>query len=172
MQQSIKLRPWSLDDLDDLVRFANNWQVARFMTDAFPFPYTEAHGRAFIAWAGQDDPVRIFAIEVAGQAVGGIGIHPQGDIHRRNAELGYWLAEPFWGQGIASRAVREAVAFAFDTYAIDRVFARPFGSNAASQRVLEKNHFVLECRLEKVIVKAGELIDECVYAVRRADWQR
>nr|GFD37118.1 acetyltransferase (GNAT) domain protein [Tanacetum cinerariifolium] len=113
------------------------------------------------------DPVHIFAIEVDGQAVGGIGIHPQDDIHRRNAELGYWLAEPFWGQGIISAAIGQAVAFAFQTYDIDRVFARPFGTNLGSQRVLEKNGFVLEGRFEKALVKDGELLDELVYAIRR-----
>jgi RimJ/RimL family protein N-acetyltransferase len=167
MQTAFKLRPWAITDLASLVKHANNWNVAKNMTDKFPFPYSEAAGRGFIAFATQGDPVHIFAIEVGGQAVGGIGIHPQDDIHRRNAELGYWLAEPFWGQGISSAAIGQAVDFAFQTYDIDRVFARPFGTNIGSQRVLEKNGFVLEGRFEKVLVKDGELLDELVYAIRR-----
>jgi Acetyltransferases, including N-acetylases of ribosomal proteins len=162
------LRPWRPADLPNLVKYANNWNIARYMTDKFPHPYSEAAGRDFIEFATADDPVHIFAIEVRGEAVGGIGIHPQTDIHRKNAELGYWLAEPFWGQGIISEAVKKALQFAFDTYDIDRVFARPFGTNTASQRVLEKNGFVLEGRFDKVLFKNGMYEDELIYAVRRS----
>jgi ribosomal-protein-alanine N-acetyltransferase len=172
MKTEFRLRPWQPADLNDLVSYANNWNVAKNMTDKFPFPYTESNGQAFIAFATADDPVHIFAIEVAGQAVGGIGIHPQDDIYRKNAELGYWLAEPFWGRGIISAAIRQAVDFAFKTYAIDRVFARPFGTNSGSQRVLEKNGFVLEGKFEKVLIKDGELLDELIYSIRREDWDK
>lgn len=172
MSLSFTLRPWTSDDLPNLVHFANNRNISKFMTDKFPFPYTDENGRAFISFANQDKPVRIFAIEVNGQAAGGIGIHPQDDVQRRNVELGYWLGEPFWGMGIISRAIPQAVKFAFETYDIDRVFARPFGTNLASQRVLEKNHFVLEGKFEKTLIKDGVLLDELIYAVRREDWEK
>ncbi len=167
-----KLRPWNISDLDSLVQYANNWNVAKNMTDKFPFPYSESNGRAFIEFATKDEPIHIFAIDLNGIAVGGIGIHPQEDIHRKNAELGYWLAEPFWGKGIMSRAVKQAVNFAFDSFEIDRVFARPFGTNLASQKVLEKNGFVLEGRFDKVLFKNNEYLDELIYAVRRAHWNK
>ena len=125
------------------------------------------NGEAFIAYANQNTPIHIFAIDVAGQAIGGIGIHPQTDIHQKNAELGYWLAEPFWGQGIITKAIQQMLDFAFSTYQITRVFARPFGNNIASQRVLEKAGFTLEARLEKTLFKNGEYLDELIYAVRR-----
>jgi ribosomal-protein-alanine N-acetyltransferase len=164
---AFKLRPWNMDDVDSLVQHANNWNVARFMTDNFPYPYTPEHGRNFIEFACKDNPIHIFAIDIEGVACGGIGKHPQNDIHRKNAELGYWLAEPFWGQGIISRAIAQMVQFAFKTYDVERVFARPFGTNTASQRVLEKNQFILEARLEKVLIKDGKMLDELIYAVRR-----
>lgn len=169
MNKPITLRAWSAADLNNLVRYANNWNIAQYLTDQFPHPYTEEKGKAFIDMASQHDPVRIFAIDLNGQAVGGIGIHPQQDIYRRNAELGYWLAEPFWGQGIMSHAIKSAVNYAFDTFAIDRVFARPFGSNIASQKVLEKANFILEGRFEQVLIKAGVVEDELVYAIRRTN---
>jgi len=168
----VKIRPWMLSDLDSLVRYANNWNVAKNLTDKFPFPYSESNGQAFIEYANHDDPIHIFAIDIDGQAIGGIGIHPQGDIHRKNAELGYWLAEPYWGQGIISNAIKQAVDFAFATYDIDRVFARPFGTNTASHKVLEKNNFILEGRFEKVLIKNNEYIDELIYAVRREHWNK
>lgn len=167
-----KLRPWNISDLDSLVKYANNWNVAKNLTDKFPFPYSKNSGRAFIEFATKNDPIHIFAIDINGQAVGGIGIHPQDDIHRKNAELGYWLAEPFWGKGVISNAVKQSVDFAFDTFHIDRVFARPFGTNLASQKVLKKNGFVLEGRLEKVLFKNNEYLDELIYAVRRENWEK
>lgn len=167
-----QIRPWTLSDLDNLVRHANNWNIAKNMTDKFPFPYSESNGRSFIEYATKDDPIHIFAIVVEGEAAGGIGIHPQEDIHRKNAELGYWLAEPFWGQGIVSNAIKQAIDFAFTTYDIDRVFARPFGTNLASQRVLEKNHFILEAKFDKALIKNGELLDELIYAIRREKWRK
>ncbi|MGD1848964.1 MAG: GNAT family N-acetyltransferase [Salibacteraceae bacterium] len=167
-----KLRPWKTADLDSLVKYANNWEIAKNMTDGFPHPYTRQAGERFIEKASQGSPITIFAIDIAGEAVGGIGIHPQTDIHRQNAELGYWLAEPFWGQGIISKAIGEMVDFAFSTLNINRVFARPFGTNVASQKVLEKNGFTLEGRFVEVLIKNGELNNELVYAIRRKHWKK
>ena len=161
------LRPWTPADVDSLVKYANNAAIARFMTDQFPHPYTRDDGSAFIQFATSNTPSKIFAIDVNGEAVGGIGIHPQTDIMRKNAELGYWLAEPFWGKGIITKAIGEMVDYAFRHLDIQRIFARPFGSNLASQRVLEKAGFTLEARLEKTFFKNGAYEDELIYARRR-----
>lgn len=169
---SHNIRPWKTDDLESLVTHANNWNVAKNLTDKFPHPYTESHGKAFIEFAMKGKPTHIFAIDVDGKAVGGIGIHPQEDIHRKNAELGYWLGEPYWGRGIISKAIKEIVAYAFSTYDIDRVFARPFGTNTGSQKVLEKNGFILEGKFDKTLIKNGEKLDELVYALRREIWKK
>ncbi len=167
MKYNFTLRPWTTADLNSLVTFADNTEIAKFMTDQFPHPYTSENGKAFIAAASKGSPLHIFAIDINGQAAGGIGIHPQTDIHRKNAELGYWLAEPFWGHGIITKAVLQIVDYGFKNFEINRIFARPFGTNKASQRVLEKAGFKLEARFEKSLFKNGEYIDELVYAVRR-----
>ncbi|NNK88321.1 MAG: GNAT family N-acetyltransferase, partial [Flavobacteriaceae bacterium] len=96
----------------------------------------------------------------------------QADIHRENAEIGYWLAEPFWGQGIITDAIKQAIDFAFANLEIDRIFARPFGTNLASQKVLEKNNFILEARFENVLLKNDERLDELIYAIRRDAWEK
>jgi len=163
----VKLRPWNIEDIESLVENANNYEIARFMSDAFPFPYTVENAKNFIAFATKDNPIHIFAIEINGKAVGGIGIHPQADIMKKNAELGYWLGEKYWGKGIISKAIQEIISFAFSTYDITRIYARPFGTNTASQRVLEKAGFTLEARIKESIYKNGEFLDELVYAIRR-----
>ena len=162
-----KLRPWIIDDLDCLVQYANNYNIAKNMADIFPHPYTIDSGKAFIEFANKNSPVNIFAIEVEGKAAGGIGIHPQQDIYRKNAELGYWLAEPYWRKGIISHAIKQMVDYGFNNYDITRIFARPFGTNIASQKALEKAGFTLEARLEQTFFKNGEYLDELIYAVRR-----
>jgi RimJ/RimL family protein N-acetyltransferase len=109
----------------------------------------------------------IFAIDIDGVAVGSIGITPQTDVREKNAEIGYWLAEPFWGQGIATRAVIQLVEYGFKTYDITRIFACTFSTNPASQRVLEKAGFVCEARLKDAMYKNGIFMDELIYAVRK-----
>jgi ribosomal-protein-alanine N-acetyltransferase len=163
----IKLRKWKESDIDSLVKYANNKNIAVNLTDMFPYPYKRKDAEKFITYANSDTPNHLFAIEINGEAVGSIGIHPQDDIHRLNAELGYWLAEPFWGKGIITNAVKQIVKYTFDHTDIERIFARPFGTNIASQKVLEKNKFRLEGRYEKTIIKNGELKDELIYAIRR-----
>ena len=161
------LRPWTFDDVDSLVKYADNPKIAANLTDAFPSPYLWENGEAFIQMALSHDPVQIFAIEVNGEAAGGIGLHPQADIHCMNMELGYWLAEGYWGKGIITSAVKQMVDYGFNTFEVERIFARPFGTSIGSQRVLEKAGFILEGRFEKTLYKNGEYLDELIYAVRR-----
>ncbi len=160
-----KLRPFTLDDLDSLVKYANNPKIAANMTDQFPHPYTRETGEKFIAMAISHDPIRIRAIEVNGGACGGIGIHPGEDVHRKNAEMGYWLAEPFWGKGIITEAIKQAIEYGFKTFDISRIFARPYGFNLASQRVLEKAGFKKEAVLKNTLFKNGEYTDEVIYSI-------
>ncbi len=162
-----KLRPWALSDLESLVKYGDNPRIASNMSDQFPHPYTTDKARAFIKHAMSEAPPRILAIEVEGEAAGGIGIHPQSGIHRKNAELGYWLGEPFWGKGIITAAIRQMADYGFRHWDIDRIFARPFGKNTASRRALEKAGFSMEARLKKTILKNGEYHDELIYALRR-----
>lgn len=161
------LREWTTKDLGSLVKHANNFKIAKNMTNAFPYPYTEKFGRRYIGKAITAKPTQIFAIDIDHEAVGSIGVYPQTDIHCRNAEMGYWLAEQYWGQGIITAAIRQMAGYSFKNLEIDRIFARPFGTNIASQRALEKAGFIFEGKFEKTIFKNGEYLDELFYAVRK-----
>jgi RimJ/RimL family protein N-acetyltransferase len=166
-----QLRPWRKSDLEDLVHFANNFNISRNLTNKFPYPYTRVAGENFIAFASQHEPPNIMAIIIEGRASGGIGIHPLHDIESKNAEMGYWLAEDFWGNGIITQAIIQMVDYSFQHFEINRIFARPFGSNKASQRVLEKAGFTLEARLEKTLYKNDQYEDELIYAMRRKNYR-
>ena len=113
------------------------------------------------------DPPNILAIDVDGCAVGSIGVFVQTNVHRRNAEMGYWLSEEYWSRGIMTEAIRKMCEYAFRTFDIDRIFARPFGINKASQKVLEKAGFIFEARFEHTVIKDGQRMDELYYAIRR-----
>lgn len=162
-----KLRPWKESDLENLVKHANNWEIAKNLTDKFPFPYTTEDGKAFLNFAMNNKQALMLAIDINSEAVGSIGIFPQDDIHRYNAELGYWLAEPFWGKGIITSAIKEIVELGFKQFNLNRIFARPFGSNKASQRVLEKAGFTFEARFEKILYKNNSWEDELYFAIRK-----
>ena len=162
-----KLRPWNLDDIKSLVEYANNTEIAKNLTNQFPSPYNRDNGESFIQMTLNDNPTQIFAIEINGKASGGIGLHSQTDIHLKNMELGYWLAEIYWSKGIMTKAVKQMVDYGFKTFQIDRIFARPFGPNISSQKVLEKAGFKLEAKFEKTLYKNGKYLDDLIYAVRQ-----
>ncbi len=162
-----QLRTFRITDADTLAKQANNPKIAANLTDKFPHPYTQEHAQHFIQNALKHSPANVLAITIGDEVVGGIGIHPQDDIQRKNAELGYWLAEQHWGKGIISAAIPLMVEYGFKNFDIDRIFARPFGTNIASQKVLEKSGFKLEARFEKTLLKNGVLLDELVYAIRK-----
>lgn len=161
------LRPWLFTDIDSLVEYGNNFNIAKNMRNVFPHPYTKEAGIKFIEKMNLFNPAQVFTIDIDGRACGGIGIFPQDDIMCKNAELGYWLAEPYWGKGIITKAIKEMVDYGFKTFEISRIFAVPFGSNVASQKALEKAGFILEAKLDKTIFKNGEYQDELIYAIRK-----
>lgn len=164
---NIVLRKYQDIDAEALAKKANNSKIARYLTDGFPYPYTLDHAKSFIEKFKSHNPTQVFVVEVDGELAGGIGIHPKDDIMRLNAELGYWIAEEFWGKGIATIAIQKMVNYAFSNFNINRIYARPFGSNKASSRVLEKCGFTLEATIKQNIIKNGIIEDELIYAIRK-----
>ena len=162
--RSCEVRSWQASDVSSLVTHANNRNISINLRDRFPYPYTRRDGRAFIRLARQMRPECLFAIDVDGAAVGGIGFVPQHDVDRVSTEVGYWLGESFWGRGITTEALIAITRYAIATHGFTRAFALPFAHNAASCRVLEKAGYVLEARLRKSAIKDGQILDQMQYA--------
>lgn len=160
-----RLRPWRQEDKLDLVLHANNRKIWRNLTDLFPHPYTEYDADVWLELANRDTPVTHFAIELAGQAVGGIGIIPCTGIHQYTGKLGYWLGESVWGQGIATAAARAIADFGRTDLKLARLEAEVYDWNPASMRVLEKVGFEREAILHKSTFKDGHLIDSHLFAL-------
>jgi [ribosomal protein S5]-alanine N-acetyltransferase len=159
-----KLRPWHPSDVEALIRHANNRNIWRNVRDRFPNPYTREAAEDWIRFTTENPQEPNLAIEVAGEAVGGIGLILGQDIDYRSAEIGYWLSEQYWGQGIVTEAVGALTEHAFSAYDLCRIWASVFEWNPASMRVLEKAGFVREGILRKAATKDGQTIDVILYA--------
>jgi RimJ/RimL family protein N-acetyltransferase len=157
------LRKWKYSDLKNLVKNANNLNIACNMRDGFPNPYTVEAGKQWIKFAGNSDA--IFAITVNNEAIGSIGLNIGEDIERISAEVGYWLGEDYWGKDIVSSALKCIVEYGFNELNLERIFAVPLEQNIASRRVLEKNGFILEGILRKSVIKSSKIYNQALYAI-------
>jgi RimJ/RimL family protein N-acetyltransferase len=157
------LRRWQKGDEASLIKHANNYQIWRNLRDVFPHPYTMQDAEGWVKLCESETKPTVFAIEIDGAAVGGVGIVVQTDVFRKNAEIGYWLGETYWGKGIITEAVKEMSDYAFRQFDIHRLYAGVFEYNKASMRVLEKAGFAFEAILKQAVIKEKKLWDEHIY---------
>jgi len=158
------VRPWRLTDKDSLLRHANNRNVWRNLSHRFPHPYTGADADFWLTKISTQPGQLRWAIDVGGEAVGGIGAEPGEGIFEKTANFGYWLGEAFWGRGIMTAAVHAASNYALGTTDLVRLESPVFEWNPASMRVLEKCGFQREGVRRKGIFKDGQVIDAVMYA--------
>lgn len=165
-----RIRKWRLDDAADLAGALNNKKIQDNLRDGLPYPYTEQDARDYISAMLEADPnsTYAFAITADDKTIGSIGAFRQSNIHARTAEMGYYIAEPFWGQGLGTSAVKQTCAYVFEHTDIIRIFAEPFAFNTASCRVLEKSGFICEGVLRSNAVKNGRGIDMKMYSILNA----
>ena len=137
-----------------------------------PFPYTENNAEEWLALVGkitekQGRPVHSAIRSATDALIGGCGLNDFeiGKSHR--AEIGYWLAKPFWGRGIMTAVVQRACQHAFADFGMVKIIAHVSTLNPASARVLEKCGFVQEGLLRKHYLKDGKLIDVKLFALLR-----
>lgn len=158
------LRSFERSDAASLARHGNNRRIWLNLRDAFPHPYTLANARSFISWSLAAEQESHLAIVVDSEPAGTIGLRRNEDIERVSAEVGYWLGEPFWGRGIATRALIAFTAHAIRQFGLSRLYALPFEWNRASFRVLQKSGYELEGRLRRCAIKDGRIIDMLLYS--------
>jgi RimJ/RimL family protein N-acetyltransferase len=161
-----KIRPWQLTDAPDLASALNNKKILDNLRDGLPYPYTEKDAEGYISMMlhAEKDKAYPFAITVEDKTIGSIGAFRKDNIHSRTAEMGYYIAEPYWGQGLGTSAVQQLCAYIFENTDIIRIFAEPFAYNTASCRILEKAGFTYEGTLRKNAVKNGVILDMKLYS--------
>ena len=166
-----RIRKWELSDAKDLPAALSNKKVQDNLRDGLPYPYTEQDGKEFISamLSADENETFAFAITVNNMVIGSIGIFRQGNIHRQTAELGYYIAEEYWGKGIMTEAVKQICEYVFANSDIIRIYAEPFAYNIASCRALEKAGFQYEGTLRSNAVKNGKVIDMKMYSLLKEE---
>jgi RimJ/RimL family protein N-acetyltransferase len=160
---AVIIRQWTENDLESLVFHANNINVWNNLRNYFPNPYTIEAGKVWLEKSIGATPVVNFAIDLDGEAVGGIGLILNSDVYVYSAEIGYWVGETQWGKGIGTEAIRQMVEYTFYYFDIIRLYAEVFETNKSSMRVLEKNGFYLEGVRRKAVFKNEKLMDDYIW---------
>lgn len=162
----IKLRELQSDDREWLVRYLNNERVVRYLSSRIPQPYTFNDANWWVE-SGSKQSALVKAITLDEVFCGVVGVYLQKAEHS-GAELGYWVAEDYWNQGIATRAVTEFTSLVFATTRIQRIYNPVAAPNLASIRVMEKAGFSLEREVNKAAQDNGHFYDEHLFAKIRA----
>lgn len=159
-----EIRNWRKGDEAYLALHANNFNIWKNVRDLFPHPYTYDDA---VWWVDEnlklETPLN-FALVIDDEPIGSIGIVPGVDVHKKNIEIGYWLSEEYWGQGIVSEALIFMVDYCFNNFEINRLWAAVFSNNKASERVLVKSGFTKEAVLKNAIYKNNTYLSEILYS--------
>lgn len=167
------LRPLNSADAPSIQEKASVRAIAD-TTISIPHPYPNEEAEHYIerqlnAWkAGHS-----VTFGIAGKPQGEIcGVLEIRDIERDHsqAELSFWIAAEFWGQGYMSEALKPAIAFGFNHLSLNRLYAYHMLRNPGSGKVLQKNGFVQEGVLRQRVRKWGVFEDVALWAMLQKDW--
>lgn len=149
------LRVLTGPDIPSLVRYVNNPNISCRILN-FPYPYTEYHAiqRITQAHSGIADKTRynlaiVFRDIEPEEVIGEVSLYI--DKQQNIAQLAYWVAEPFWNQGIASEAVAAILRFGFEKLSLTSIFAECVSDNIASEKVMIRNHMVKQGQNNTII---------------------
>ena len=165
------IRSFEDNDSVSIVKNANNKEVSKYMRDSFPYPYTKENAVQWIDFVKKNYSSLFFAIADQTELIGGIGAMPQTDVHRFSAEVGFWLGQSHWNKGIITKALPVFCNYLFSKFDFNRLTANVFEGNDASQKVLEKNGFVLEGKLRKSVFKENKFVDHYIYGLLKEDFK-
>jgi len=167
----VSLRELKIEDATNLAEIINNKKVWDYLDDV-PFPNTKEDSENFIRLLLSEKDQKIaFAICYDSKMVGWIGVFRQENIRRLTGELGYYIAEEYWGKGITTKAIKQMCCHIFENTDVVRIFAESFAFNEASSRVLEKANFSFEGLLHQNAIKNGQIIDTKLYAITKTRWE-
>jgi RimJ/RimL family protein N-acetyltransferase len=159
----VELRNYQIEIAKQYAEYRNNPIIFDNGYDKVPNPFTLKDAKEFITNQLEKKPATRKLIYWKDQFVGEIGIEIKKDVFRLGAEIGYFIAEPFWGNGIASRAIKLMTDYTFKNFNIIRIEAGVFEFNKSSMRVLEKNDFHLEGIRRNAVLKNGKIIDDYIW---------
>ena len=166
------LRPFELSDAPEVQRLAGEREIAA-TTINIPHPYENGMAEEWIskhAERFQEGETADLAIcdRGDGHLIGATTLFLKPEYDR--AEIGYWIAKPYWGRGYCTEAARAMLRYGFEELGLNRIFAEYMGSNPASGRVMEKLGMKCEGRLRQHVKKWGEFQDMIVYSILESEY--
>jgi RimJ/RimL family protein N-acetyltransferase len=159
----MEFRLYNLAYADEFAQIRNNPDILNNGYDKTPNPFTKQDAIDFMNVQLEKKIPQRFLIFQDNELAGEIGITIQDDVHRLCAEIGYFIAEPFWGKGLATAAIKKMTEYTFATFDIVRIIAGVFDFNKASMKALEKNGYYLESIRRKSVIKNGQIIDDYIW---------
>lgn len=159
------LRPFSKKDAPDVQRLAGDPDVAD-TTLNIPHPYEDGMAEGWMSThqaAFHEGKGITFAITLreTDELVGAISLRTMNRFNR--AEMGYWIGQPYWGNGYCTEAAKAAIAYGFDELNLNKVLAYHLTRNPASGRVMEKAGMSYEGLFRQHVYKANALGKDGVY---------
>lgn len=169
MSESVTIRPFKKTDEAKLAGYLNNKKIWDQLRDYLPHPYSTKDARDHIERSMNDDPTQNFAIDYNNELVGSISLVLQEDVYRHSTETGFWIAEPFWGKGIATAAIKHIIDYGFNELGIVRIYASVMENNVGSMKALVKAGFQPEGVFRKGFMKNGTYLDEHRFGILNHD---
>lgn len=164
------IRNFNFDDINSLVKYANNKLIVKYLRDGFPHPYTEQDAEKWISFVTNNPNNYSYAIANEIELIGGIGAILNSDVNRFTAEIGYWIGEPFWNKGIVTKALKTFCNYLFTEDQFNHLTASVFQGNEASMRVVKKAGFKLEGTLRKNVFKENIFLDQYIYGLLKEEF--
>lgn len=155
-----------------IAAIANDFDVARYLREVFPHPYTTEDARAFLTIMNADNSQLVMGIRYNGEIAGITGAVFSAGLFRDNFEIGFWLGKKFWNRKILSAVLPLFNTFLFTNYPVRRLYAGVLEGNIASKKVLEKTHFRQEGFFKDAATNRGEVMSYYVYALLREEWEQ
>ena len=168
--ERLTLRPWRLDDVDDVLAYAQDGEWSRYLR-LLPRPYHRSDAEQFVARQILRDRKTHpgWAVSLEDTVIGGLNLRLRSE--HRLGEMGYSIARRHWGQGFCTEAALAVLDVAFESCGeLNRIRAMADEENKSSQRVMEKLGMTKEGVLRQNRVERGEAFDEAWWGILRSEW--
>ena len=167
--ERLLLRPWRMDDADDVLAYAADPEWTRYLLPSRPYEFHHAVEYLTAKIAADHASQGDWAIEFEGRVIGGTNLDLQ--LAYGRAEIGYAIARSHWNKGFGTEVCRAVIDIGFGTLPLNRIHVLSIAENLASRRVMEKSGTTFEGTVRHFELHRGEPVDVVMYAILREEWE-
>ncbi len=172
--ERLQLDQLQSSDISSIVSYASSKKIAAYTLN-IPNPYNEKAAIYWINLANQgftNGTHLIVAMRLTKslEFIGGMGLTIQKQFNR--AELGFWIAEPFWNNGYATEGAKSMINYGFNNLGLNKITSSHFLENPASGRVLEKSGLLKEGVLKAHVCKGSRYFDLVVFGLTKNEYNQ